>query len=948
MRYRHILSLAMLLRTGLYFILICLLPCIVSAQQFGGHPPSQKWRQIDTDTVRIIFPPGIEEEAAKVATIIHRLGRTTYPTIGSKLKKISVVLQNRTTLSNGYVGLGPWRSEFYLTPMQNSFELGSIPWASSLALHEFRHVQQYSNTRKGISSVVYAIFGEQALDLVSSAALPNWFWEGDAVHQETIESNQGRGRLAYFFNDYRAVWAARKDYSWMKLRNGSLRDYVPDHYRLGYMMIAYAREKYGDSLWTKVSNDAVRFRGLFYPFQHAIKKHTGQSFPEFRRNAFEYFQHQAKVDSDLVAQASAKTKHFLGDQEFPQFIDSQNVIYVGTNYKRVPAFMIKNLETDKVREVRKKDISSDHYFSYKNGKIVYAAYVPDLRWRWRDYSEIRVLDLSNNAQKNLTTHSRYFSPDISDDAKTIVAVDVDVSGKTELHLLNATDGNIEKRIGTGKNLVFTYPKFYEDAALVTAARNANGEMALLKISISNGAIENLTGWSTNIIGFPSVTGDTIAFSSSRNQHDELFVFIKEKLYQVKAGYINASTGNYQLHLAGNKAVWTSFTAVGLRMIPVANISSMLTAVDKKELALPLPTFGVKSAEKIEDWYLSDTMHRYSYKRYPKAFRLLNIHSFRPYLDERDYKFSLIGQNVLNTLQSELFFNYNTNERSKRVGADLTYGALFPWIRGGVNYTIDRSARYRTNTVYWNEFEGRAGFLVPLNFSKGRYFRNLSISSDLIYNKRNFQGLYKDSFDARGFAYMRAGLTYSGQVQSARQHIYPRYAQAITLSFSRAIHKVSGTQFLASANWYLPGLFPTHNLIINTAFQGRDTLREVNFSNSFPFSRGYIAENFHRMYKAGVNYHLPLVYPDWGFGNIVYFLRVRANLFCDFTRAYDYNTARRFVHQDYLSAGTEIFFDTKWWNQHNVTFGVRYSNLRDAGNQGISPNQWEFILPVSIF
>jgi hypothetical protein len=34
-----------------------------------------------------------------------------------------------------------------------------------------------------------------------------------------------------------------------------------------------------------------------------------------------------------------------------------------------------------------------------------------------------------------------------------------------------------------------------------------------------------------------------------------------------------------------------------------------------------------------------------------------------------------------------------------------------------------------------------------------------------------------------------------------------------------------------------------------------------------------------------NYHLPLLYPDWGFGNIVYFLRVRGNAFYDFTKVY---------------------------------------------------------------
>ena len=48
-------------------------------------------------------------------------------------------------------------------------------------------------------------------------------------------------------------------------------------------------------------------------------------------------------------------------------------------------------------------------------------------------------------------------------------------------------------------------------------------------------------------------------------------------------------------------------------------------------------------------------------------------------------------------------------------------------------------------------------------------------------------------------------------------------------------------------------------------------------------------------------------------------------------------------------GTEINLDTKWWNQVNVSFGVRYSYLLDPDLFGGSGrNRWEIILPVNIF
>jgi hypothetical protein len=113
------------------------------------------------------------------------------------------------------------------------------------------------------------------------------------------------------------------------------------------------------------------------------------------------------------------------------------------------------------------------------------------------------------------------------------------------------------------------------------------------------------------------------------------------------------------------------------------------------------------------------------------------------------------------------------------------------------------------------------------------------------------------------------------------------------------------------------------------------------------SRGYLGVNNYRwpeLYKFGVNYHFPLVYPDFGIGNIVYFLRLRANGFYDHTELKYY---RNNIQLQLRSAGAEVFFDTKWWNEYPVSFGIRYSRLMDGELMGLAPNQWEFILPINL-
>lgn len=126
------------------------------AQVFGGNPPSVKWHQVNTPASRIIFPAGIDTTAKRVSNIISYIRNEQD---GKPTKKINIVLQNQTTISNGYVSLGPYRSEFYLTPPQNSFSTGSIPWADYLSIHEYRHAEQYSDFNVGLSKTMRVLFG---------------------------------------------------------------------------------------------------------------------------------------------------------------------------------------------------------------------------------------------------------------------------------------------------------------------------------------------------------------------------------------------------------------------------------------------------------------------------------------------------------------------------------------------------------------------------------------------------------------------------------------------------------------------------------------------------------------------------------------------------------------------------------------------------------------------
>jgi hypothetical protein len=927
----------------LLFFLAVFFAFAAHAQRFGGFKPSVKWQQINTPAARVIFSDGLDSTAKRVAAIMGGLHELTATTIGAKQNRVDVVLQPRTTISNAYVQMGPFRSELFLTPPQNSFELGSIAWQDNLALHEYRHVQQYNSFNVGLSKLMRVLFGQQGQELANAASIPNWFWEGDAVYQESLISGQGRGRMPFFFNDYNSLWSDGKQYSYMKLRNGSLRDFVPDHYRLGYMLVAYGREKYGADFWKKVTQDAASYKGLVYPFQQAVKRHSGSSFTDFTKQALQYWQNALLVK----AANNTKKKHFVADEEHAVITENGSVIFVKTSYKKVHAFVERSNGFERLIRVR--DVSLDNYFSYRNGIIVYSSYKPDVRWGYSDYSEIQVLHTATGVQQTITHNTKYFSPDISEDGKTIIAVAIKPGGAASLHLIDAVTGTVLKKFTNNNNVFYTYPKFAGKNKVIAAVRYADGKMSLQQTDINTGAEKALMPASNRVIAFPSVQGASVYFSATNGQREELFV-LDISLGVVSLLPTNSNgIGAYQPAVAGDSILFNSFTATGYRFqkARISTINALPLSDDKwqNQDGITVVDFtSVKGISALKTITITDT----AVKTYAKTTGLFNFHSLQPLISDPEYTFSLVGNNVLNTTASELFFTYNRNEQSKQLGFNSLFGGFYPYIKVGTDYTFDRSALYRGNRVYFNEWNVYGGLQLPLNFSKGRYFTRLTIGSNLYYTNPQYRGFYKDSIGNRSYTYNSSFINFSNQVQQARMQIHPRFAQTLSVTYRNALSRYDAKQVQANSYWYFPGLGVTHSLVINAAFAARDNNNQVRFSNSFPFSRGYTSENLYRMYKIGASYHFPLFYPDWGFANLVYFQRIRANAYYDFSRIKEFNRNSQLLTFDLRSAGAEVFFDTKWWNELPLSFGVRYSRLLDNdifGNRG--SNWFEFVLPVNL-
>lgn len=911
------------------------------AQQFGGTPSSIKWKQINTDTIRVIFPAGFDSIAARIATVTTELQKNHSATIGNNFRKVNIVLQSLNITSNAYVALGPYHSEFDLMPPQDALELGAQNWADNLAIHEFRHVEQYSNFNIGLSKAMSVLFGENGQALANGAAIPDWFFEGDAVYNETLLSKQGRGRLPQFFNGYKSLYQNNKHYNYMQLRNGSFKNYIPDHYQLGYLLVAYGREKYGNDFWLKVTHDAASFKPLFYPLQKAVEKYTGLQYDVFVRNAMGYYEQQWSNNTININWLTNIEKDNVVDYKYPYKTGDGAIIVLKKSYKEIPTFYKINSDKSQTKIAVKDIPGNDDYFSYNNGKIIYTSLQPDIRWGNRDFSILQMVDVSSGETKKVSTHTKYFSPDISHDSKSIVAVNFNSKLQSSIEILN-TDGELQKQFNNNAELIYSYPKFsFDDKSIFVFTRNNKGEMGIEQINIADGSIKAILKTANRILGFPVVLNDTLLYSCSNNGKDETWAYILSTDENYRLATFN--TGLYQASLLNTGMLAASaFTSNGYRLAIIKPVFEKISAADTlKNLYVSKPF------NSIDNNVLNNTgVNNFVTTNYPKLFRPFNFHSWNPYLNQPDYSFIVYGENVLNTFESQVYYNYNSNEKYSRVGYTGIYGGWYLQPLIDINHTWNRRQQINTDTTFtWNELNAAAGFRLPLNLSGGKQYRNLNLTATYNIDQLRWTGIGKQLLTNLNFNYAQLRLTYNGQIQRATQQILPRWAQSFLLQYRTIITNHTARQFLASASVYLPAFAKTHGIVLNAAYQSRDTANQYFFSNNFPFSRGYTALNFSRLWKLGANYHLPLFMPDWGFGNIVFIKRVRANIFFDYTKA---KNIRLQTQYNFRSTGAEIYFDTKWWNQQPVTFGIRYSNLLDNKIVGLSASQWEFILPVALY
>ena len=482
-------------KTGIriFIVILLALSCVKVNAQFsltGSDPAALRWRQIETENFKLIFPAGEDSLARVYGTELEaarlRLAPSSGYLIGQSYKaKLPVILHSRYVLPNASVTWAPKRMDIFT--VNDPYSPTAMPWVRHLAIHEGRHAAQMQFGAAGKwGRPLHWFFGEMAAGAFAGIYPGPAFLEGDAVVAETALSRSGRGRQADFLGYMMPAFDCgdwRDYYRWFY---GSNKNYTPDHYRVGYMLISGARVFFDDPLFTKEYFDRVVRKGGFFNLQKTVKAAAGKNFKDSFRTIEENFRQIWNSEAALREPFMPSRQVTAAPHRHTEYAGSVSAdgfgIYSLKSGLSVPKGLVRLDANGNEKRIRSfASYSSDLFLDSEGQRIFWSESVAGRRWTLGGSSRIRYVNLSKPGRvHNLTGNGRFFNPSPSPDGKVIAVTEYPYSGGSRIVLLDAAEGYARETFTAPDSLQFTESAWIGER-LFAAGLSGNG-MGVYEIS----------------------------------------------------------------------------------------------------------------------------------------------------------------------------------------------------------------------------------------------------------------------------------------------------------------------------------------------------------------------------------------------------------------------------------------------------------------------------------
>ncbi len=906
-------------------LLLCALWAATAGAQYydwGPSPASVKWRKLKSPDVKLIYPRDFEANARRVLWYLDTV--RTHIGFGFRrgAMRTPIVLHTRNMNGNGMVMWAPKRIELLAAPAASYSE----PWLKQLAIHEYRHNVQYNNLRRGLIRPLTWLLGEQ-IAFLPVGQFSIFILEGDATMAETEFSAFGRGLQPSWTMHYRAVGRnadggfSRKTrqrgavgsdaYSGDYWFSGSFRDYVPNHYQLGYQMVRWSYDHFGSFVWDDVAHYVSRNPQFIVPMTFGLERHYGLNETGLFRRTFAdlnaYWDSLPKVEDSSVRVDTPENSYTT--YRWPLWLDESTIVAFKNDFKSASRIVRVDVATgaEKVLawtgQVSSRPILADGvmWWTEFRRSVLWAEKVDS---RLCSYSMVTGKKAVHNAGRNnpygLNDEQILYPTPMADGMAYVI---YDYSG-------NFSIAYGERRLDLPSDIEVTGLAWDDTTRALYFIGLNDGGMFLGKVS-GNG-YERLTQPRHITISDLRAGGGKLYFGSIVSGKDEAHAYdiatnTEYRLSESAYGSFQPSTP-----LEGKVAL-TTYDRHGYHLA----VQDVSEAVEQQQRTLPIdlvnPPWKRWDIPKMDSLVYTPADAEMSERRHtPRRFsRILNIfqpHSWVPAdfypptaISESDLTMNagatVISQSLLSDAVSWLAYGWN-RQGGSMVRGGLSYRGFGPvldvdFIWGGAPQTI------YTPLPQWLPLELKKHLSVttrlslPMTVSSGAWSGTVTPSAEYYYtNGVIFKSLDENSGElTRGVERLSLALGYSGKTRMAPSEFLPRWGFSARIGYiANPANRDFKTLWSVSLDGRLPGIVRPHSTRVRLAWQriaGRDEAPFM-FQMKEVFPRGARYDFSSRQWRAGsVDYQLPVWYPESGIPSVLYFKRVRLNLFADYAMWQDF-------------------------------------------------------------
>ena len=920
-------------RMRTYIMLILLLVCellladSVSAQYYswGVDPPTYRWRQMKAKDYRVVYPDTAEHIASRMMYYLDVVSDDISYGYRHPQMSIPFVVHPSNFQSNGLVMWMPRRVEFLSTPDIQGY---SMPWTKQLIAHEYRHAVQYNNLNRGVVKVLSYVLGQQS-STIGLLFMPLWMMEGDAVMTETQMSTFGRGLQPSFTMAYRAHESVVREYKNIdKWFCGSYKDYIPNHYNLGYLLCRHGYQRFGSVMGDDVAELTSRRPYMIVSNSWVFKKLYGSSTPQLFYDTFitleDHWRPLSAVTETtqpiLVAQPECYTTY-----SYPLPLSDGRILFLKESLDMPTAFVVVDETTGEEERVAYTGAVSTRPMLSPTGRVWWTEYRQRALFQEKVASQLCYMDLYRGVPETMRQRRNVLYPtptegygiawvEYTPDGSYTVVVNgtAELDRRTEIAYGSEVHGMAWDSTTSALYLLIT-----DDNGMHIARLDCNGVTPITRAAYTT--LSDLTA-----------KDGRLYYGSIASGRDELHMYdlAAEREYRLST----SRYGSFQpVALDSCRVVATTYDKRGYMPVTQSVVGAQEVAYAPHPPKIILPQIKPWNVVNLDTVRFDTTAaERVAESTPPKRFRrffhAFNIHSWAPasydpyaIMEESSIAFNLgatiMSQNILSTMEGFLTWGWNSHEGSVFKGT-LRYKGLGVnlWLNGtyGGTQQIYKVAIYdpeKGKLVYPNDPEvGRyysigAGATLPILMQRGYHTSQFALSASWNFSNgmvANVDELIIEGGEvtnirtigySEGVHLLNLGASFQDQTRMAHRDFLPPWG--VVLSANYGLNPTTndfGHLVVLYGKLYTPGFAKHHSLSLAASyqtsiggFQSDRVLSTLTFKSSRLIPRGYTTYDIanSNYIATSLNYQMPVWYPDGGISGVIYFKRLRLNVGADY-------------------------------------------------------------------